>query len=64
MNLNSILNNAELQDIPILYVLRIMTAIQKEYILSNESSHVRKKLFNFNESIKEWYRCFKIPTPV
>ena len=53
MNLNSVLNNAEIQDIPILYVLRIITAIQKEYILNNESCRARKKLFNFNESIKE-----------
>lgn len=53
MNLNSILNDTEIQDIPILYVLRIITAIQREDILRNEPGHVRKKLFNFNESVKE-----------
>jgi len=53
MNLNSILNDNEIQDIPILYVLRIITAIQREDILRNESCRARKKLFNVNESIKE-----------
>ena len=59
MRLKNILNDAEIQDIPILYVLRVITAVQKE-IINEESCTICKNLSKFDESIKEWYKCFKI----
>ena len=38
MNILNILNNKELSDIPILYILRIIDAIQKESINGKSSS--------------------------
>lgn len=52
MRLKNILNDSEIQDIPILYVLRVITAVQKE-IINEESSAICKKLSKFDESVKE-----------
>ena len=52
MRLKNILNDAEIQDIPILYVLRVITAVQKE-IINEESCTICKNLSKFDESIKE-----------
>lgn len=38
MNILNILNNKELSDIPILYILRVIDAIQKENINGQSSS--------------------------
>lgn len=52
MRLKNILNDSEIQDIPILYVLRVITAVQKE-IINEESGTICKKLSKFDESVKE-----------
>lgn len=59
MNILNILNNKELSDIPILYILRIIDAIQKESI-DGQSGSSSSQLPKFNEWVKEWDRCFKI----
>lgn len=52
MNILNVLNDKELSDIPILYILRVIHSIQKE--MNNEqSSNVRKELYKSNESVKE-----------
>lgn len=52
MNVLNILNNPELSDIPILYILRVIHAIQKEES-NGQSSSFSTKLFESNERIKE-----------
>ena len=52
MNVLNILNNPELSDIPILYILRVIHAVQKEYN-NGQSSNVSEKLFEINERVKE-----------
>ena len=52
MRLKNILNDSEIQDIPILYVLRVITAVQKE-IIDEESSDICKRLAESYERIKE-----------
>ena len=59
MNILNILNNKELSDIPILYILRIINAIQKESIDGKPGSS-SSQLPKSNEWVKEWDRCFKI----
>ena len=59
MNILNILNNKELSDIPILYILRIIDAIQKESI-DGKSCSSSSQLPKSNEWVKEWDRCFKI----
>ena len=59
MNIMNILNNTEIQDIPILYILRVINVVQKE-IINEQSSTICKNLSKFDESIKEWVKCFKI----
>ena len=63
MRLKNILNDSEIQDIPILYVLRVITAVQKE-IIDEESSNICKRLSESYERIKEWVRCFRTRTQV
>lgn len=52
MNILKILESEELQDIPILYILRIIHVIQKEKI-NAESSNICEKLSKNNERVKE-----------
>lgn len=52
MNIINILNNKELEDIPILYILRVLNVIQKEN-LNGQSSTVSQRLYKSNKSIKE-----------
>ena len=52
MNIMNILNNTEIQDIPILYILRIINVVQKE-IINEQSDTICKNLSKFDESIKE-----------
>ena len=52
MNIMNILNNTEIQDIPILYILRVINVVQKE-IINEQSSTICKNLSKFDESIKE-----------
>lgn len=52
MDISKILNNKELQDIPILYILRVIHIIQKEQI-NDQSCAVCEKLYNNNKSVKE-----------
>lgn len=52
MRLKNILNDSEIQDIPILYVLRVITAVQKE-IINEESSAICTRLSERYEQIKE-----------
>ena len=59
MNILNILNNKELSDIPILYILRIINAIQKESI-DGKSDSSSSQLPKSNEWVQEWDRCFKI----
>ena len=55
MNILNILNNKELSDIPILYILRIIDAIQKESI-DGKSGSSSSQLPKYNEWVKEWDR--------
>ena len=52
MNILKLLNNPELRDIPILYVIRVVHVIQKE-IINEQPSIYGSKLFESNESVKE-----------
>ena len=52
MNIMNILNNTEIQDIPILYILRVINVAQKE-IINEQSDTICKNLSKFDESIKE-----------
>lgn len=52
MNIMNILNNTEIQDIPILYILRVINVVQKE-IINEQSGTICKNLSKFDESIKE-----------
>lgn len=52
MNIMNILNDTEIQDIPILYILRIINVVQKE-IINEQSDTICKNLSKFDESIKE-----------
>ena len=52
MNIMNILNNTEIQDIPILYILRVINVVQKE-IINEQSDTICKNLSKFDESIKE-----------
>lgn len=52
MNILKLLNNPELKDIPILYVIRVVHVIQKE-LLNEQPSVYGSKLFEPNESVKE-----------
>lgn len=52
MNIMNILNNTEIQDIPILYILRVINVVQKE-IINEQSSTICKNLSKLDESIKE-----------
>ena len=51
MNIMNILNDTEIQDIPILYILRIINVVQKE-IINEQSDTICKNLSKFDESIK------------
>lgn len=51
MNVLSIINNPELSDIPILYILRVIHAIQKENS-NGQSSSFSEKLFEIDERVK------------
>lgn len=52
MNILNILNDKELSDIPILYILRVIHSVQKE-IQNEQSSNVREELHRHNESVKK-----------
>ena len=52
MNIMNILNDTEIQDIPILYILRVINVVQKE-IINEQSDTICKNLSKFDESIKE-----------
>ena len=52
MNILNILNDEQLKDIPILYILRVIDAIQREN-LNERPSKICKKLHKNNESVKE-----------
>lgn len=49
MNITNILNSKELQDIPILYILRIINEIQKENIKDGKSGSTCEELSKNNE---------------
>ena len=51
MNVLNILNNSEISDIPILYILRVIHVIQKENIDEQSCSFI-KKLFESDEQVK------------
>lgn len=52
MRVEKILENSDIQDIPILYVLRVITAIQKE-ILNEQPSRICENLSKNNKQSKE-----------
>lgn len=52
MRVEKILENSDIQDIPILYVLRVITAIQKE-ILDEQSGRICENLSKNNKQYKE-----------
>ena len=52
MNILNILNDKELSDIPILYILRVIHSVQKE-IRNEQSSNVCEELHKHNESVKK-----------
>lgn len=52
MNILNILNDEQLKDIPILYILRVVDAIQREK-LNERPSEICKELHKNNESVKE-----------
>ena len=52
MNIMDILHKEEIQDIPILYILRVINLVQKE-IINEQSGTICKNLSKFDESIKE-----------
>jgi hypothetical protein len=60
MRLKNILNDSEIQDIPILYVLRVITAVQKE-IINEESSAICTRL---SESYHELRSDLYVSEPV
>ena len=52
MDFHKIINDKELQDIPIMYILRVIHAIQKE-LINDRSSSSRKTILDEYKSNKE-----------
>ena len=53
MNVVDILTNEELNDIPILHIIRVINCMQEELIKDEQSSYIREKLYKIDKSNKE-----------